>query len=194
MRAITRVRLRVHLKALPQYILVLLNLIITAWICDKWIEATSYAVSFLYFRYRFTDIFHCKTTFRCILMSNILVFIAIPFTVPLSNSLLGGMLMGLGVNYAMDLFASDISRKMEKTEREREKRKETAQSIAAMDEAGICLLCREHLLDDIDAQIVICRLLRHMKGAELYEKIGYSKSQMIRREKKIETELGITLK
>jgi hypothetical protein len=54
--------------------------------------------------------------------------------------------------------------------------------------------CKSFNFDEIDEEIVIQRLIYHLKGKDLYDKIGYSKPQMIRREQRIESILKIPLK
>lgn len=194
MRAITRVRLRVHLKALPQYLLVLANLAVTAWFTDRWLEAAIFAVAFLAFRYKFTDILHFKRAFHCILFSNALVFIAIPAILPITNTLFGGILCACAVNYFASLIASNIFRQSEKerlAELEYERR---ARDVYAMSEEDLRQYCKSLGFDEIDTEIVVQRLIYHLKGRDLYEKIGYSKRNMLRREANIEEILGVALK
>ena len=64
----------------------------------------------------------------------------------------------------------------------------------AMSEDELRHYCRSYNLDPIDEEIVIQRLIYHLKGQQLYDKIGYSKPQMIRREKLIQSKLNISLK
>lgn len=188
-----RVKIRIHLRALPQYILVLINLAITAWITGKYIEAVCFAVSFCALRYCFVNILHC-TTFKCVLLTNGIVFVFIPITIPLTNSLFGGLLAGFVVNYGANLIASSIFREREKSELEILRKEKHDRDIYRLDEADLRKHCRSYSLDLIDEEIVVQRLIHHLKGKALYERIGYSKPQMIRREKAIESKLNIKLK
>lgn len=189
-----RVKLRLHLQALPQYILVLFNLFITAWITGKYIEAVSFAITFCVLRYRFVNILHCNTTFKCMLLTNGIVFVFIPITIPLTNSLFGGLLAGFVVNYGANLIASSIFREKEKTELNALRKEKHDRDIYKLNEADLREHCRSYNLDPIDEEIVVQRLIHHLKGKELYDRIGYSKPQMIRREKAIEAKLNIKLK
>jgi hypothetical protein len=69
-----------------------------------------------------------------------------------------------------------------------------SEDIYSMTEEELRLHCKRNFLDDIDEEIVIQRLIYKRKGQDLYNKIGYSKPQMIRREKRIEEKLNIKLK
>ena len=181
------------MKALPQYILVLINLFITAWITGKYVETVCFAVSFCALRYRFVNILHF-TTFKCVLFTNSIVFVFIPICIPLSNSLFGGLISGFVVNYGANLIASNIFREKEKTELEHLRKEKHDRNIYMFNEFDLREYCRSYNLDQIDEEIVIQRLIYHRKGKDLYEKIGYSKPQMIRREKAIESKLNIKLK
>lgn len=189
-----RVKLRLHLKALPQYILVLSNLFITAWITGKYIEAVSFAITFCVLRFRFVNILHCNTTFKCMLLTNGIIFVFIPITIPLTNSLFGGLIAGFVVNYGANLIASNIFREKEKTELNALRKEKHDRSVYRLNEAELREHCRSYNLDPIDEEIVVQRLIYHLKGKDLYDRIGYSKPQMIRREKAIEAKLNIKLK
>lgn len=188
------VKIRLHLKTLPQYILVLLNLAITAWITGKYIEAVCFAISFCALRYRFVNILHCSTTFKCAMLTNGIVFVFIPVTLPLTNSLFGGLLAGFVVNYGANLIASNLFRNKEKEELIALRKEKQNRSVYSLSEVDLRKYCRSYNLDKIDEEIVVQRLIYHLKGKELYDRIGYSKPQMIRREKAIEEKLNIRLK
>lgn len=194
MTALRRAELRIFFKVLPQYVLVLLVLAATAWINDNYLEAACFAISFCVLRYRFTDILHCNTTFKCMLLTNGIVIAFIPITIPLTNSLFGGLISGFAVNFTANLIASDISRKAEQKELIQIKERLFSVDLYSMEESDLRQFCRSRGLDPIDEEIVVQRLTYHLKGQELYEKIGYSKPQMIRREKRIEEKLGIKIK
>lgn len=194
MNPLWKINLRLHLKALPQYILVLTNLFITAWVTGKYIEAVCFAVSFWVLRFRFVNILHCSTTFKCMLLTNGIIFVFIPITIPLTNSLFGGLLAGFVVNYGANLIASNIFRDKEKKELLALRKEKQDRVVYRMRESELREYCHSYNLDGIDEEIVVQRLIYHRKGRDLYEKIGYSKPQMIRREKAIEARLNIKLK
>ena len=194
MRAITKVRLRMWLKALPQFILVFSSLSVMAWIHDKYIEAVSFAIAFCVLRYTFDNILHCNTTFKCMLLTNGIIFVFIPITIPVSNSLFGGLFSGVVVNYIANLIASDISRTSENLELEVLRQEAHNKDVYSMGESELRAYCKSYNLDYINEEIVIHRLIHHLKGQALYDKIGYSKPQIIRREKYIEEKLQIKLK
>ena len=67
-------------------------------------------------------------------------------------------------------------------------------NVYTMSESELRAYCKANLLDEADEEIVVQRLIYRLKGADLYCKIGYSKPQMIRREKRLEERLNIRLK
>lgn len=183
-----------QIKAIPQYLLVLSVLFVTAWITDKYLEAACFAVSYCLLRYQFTNILHCNTTPKCMLLTNGMIIVFIPIILPITNSLFGGLISGFAVNYIANLIASNIFREEEKKELELLRSDKYSRNIYSMTESEIRDYCKEYNLDIIDEEIVVQRLIYHLKGQELYDKIGYSKPQMIRREKRIESKLNIKLK
>ena len=194
MREFTRVRLQLHIKSLPQYILVLSVLIVTAWITGKYIESLSFASTFLVVRYKMTDIFHCNTTLKCVLLTNCIILVFIPLTIPITNSLFGGIVSGFAVNWIATLLASNYLRIEEQKELQTLREEKSIRNIYSLSENDLRKFCRSYNLDLIDEEIVVQRLIHHLKGKALYDKIGYSKPQMIRREHRIEQTIGITLK
>lgn len=198
MRALTRVKIRFYTKAIPQYLLVLTMLAVTAWVTDKWVESISFAVSFLVLRYAFrdahTDALHCNTTLKCMLLTNGIILVFIPITIPISNSIFGGVISAFGVNYIAHLLSSSYARISERQELQRLQQEKTLVDIRSLSEPDLRLYCKAHGLDDIDTEIVVQRLIYHLRGNTLYSKIGYSKPQMIRREHRIQEVLGIPLK
>lgn len=194
MKALTKVKIRVQVKAIPQYILVFTNLFLIAWITDKYIEAICFSISFVSLRFKFDNILHCNTTLKCMLLSNGVIFAAIPLTLPVSDSLFGGLLIGFCVNYGANLFASNVFRNQEKLQLQVLLDEQHNREVYSMTEEQLRVYCKSYNFDYIDEEIVIQRLIYHLKGRELYDKIGYSKPQMIRREQRIEKRLNISLK
>lgn len=194
MTPLQRVKLRVHLKALPQYILVLCTLFLTAWLTNRYAEAVCFSISFCAFRYKFTDVLHCSTTLRCILLTNGIAISTISIILPLTQSLFGGLFAGFAVNYFASLVSSHAVRMEEKSELRKLQGELNLRNVHSMSESELRIYCKSFNLDIIDEEIVVQRLIYHLKGVALYEKIGYSKPQMIRREKRIEQKLGISLK
>lgn len=192
--ALQRAKLRLYLKGIPQHILVITNLAITAWITGKYIEAICFAISFCVLRFRVINILHCNTTLKCMLLTNGIVFVFIPITIPLTNSLFGGLIAGFAVNYFADLIASNFFRQKEKLELDALKSEKHSRNVYSMGEQELRAYCKSYNLDFIDEEIAVQRLIHHLKGKDLYDKIGYSKPQMIRREKAIESKLNIKLK
>lgn len=194
MKALHRVKLRIILRGIPQTALVLFVLFVTAWITGKYLESICFALSFCVLRYRVTDILHCNTTFKCMLLTNGIIVVSIPITIPVSESLFGGLLSGFAVNLLADLLASSILRKKEKQELLALREELRCKDVYSMTEVELRSFCKSYNLDLINEEIVVQRLIYRYKGKSLYEKIGYSKPQMIRREKYIEEKLGIKLK
>lgn len=194
MKIETRINVIVFLKSIPEIILVLLDLLFLAWLTQKYIETLCFAISFCFLRYKFNNIFHCKTTLLCILFTNSAAIIFVPLSLSIGNSLFGGILSAFVLNYISNLIAANIARKNELNQLNDLKAKERQFNICEMNEQELREYCKLNMLDEIDEEIIIYRLIHKLKGKNLYDKIGYSKSQMIRRERKIEKQLNIKLK
>ena len=128
------------------------------------------------------------------LLTNSLVFISIPLALPLTSNLFGGLIVGFVVNCGADLVASNFFRQSEKKELDKLRTQLDNRTVYSMTEEDLRSFCRSCNFDYIDEEIVVQRIIYHLKGKELYDKIGYSKPQMIRREKRIESKLNIQLK
>lgn len=128
------------------------------------------------------------------LLTNGIVIGFIPVTIPITTSLFGGLLSGFAINMLADLIASNIFSQSERKELARLKEEGHKRNVYCMEEKELRSLCKSYGLDPINEEIVIQRIVHHLKGKDLYDKIGYSKPQMIRREKYIEEKLSIKLK
>jgi hypothetical protein len=128
------------------------------------------------------------------LLTNSIVVIFIPIALPVSNSIFGGLAVGFAVNYFANLIASNAFRMSEKAELEALKEANRKKDIYSMSEEELRKFCKGYMLDYLDEEIVIQRLIYNLKGQALYDKIGFSKIQIIRREKKIESKIQIKLK
>ena len=118
----------------------------------------------------------------------------IPIVIPISNSIFGGLAIGFATNYFANLIASNAFRMSEKAELEALKEANRQKDIYSMPEEELRKFCKGYKLDYLDEEIVVQRLVHNLKGQALYDKIGFSKIQIIRREKKIESTLHIKLK
>lgn len=194
MTALQRAKLRIRLKNFPEYLLVLSVLFISAWIWDKYLEALVFAVCFCVLRHKFTNILHYNTTAKCMLFTNTLIVVFIPIVIPVTNSLFGGLISGVLVNYLANLIASNIFRETENQELVALRKDKHERDVYSMSESELRTLCKSFAFDEIDEEITVQRIVYHLKGGELYTKIGYSKPQIIRREKRIEEKLNIKLK
>ena len=184
MTRLTKVKVKVYIKSIPELLLATLNCFLVAWVTNKFIETFIFVCSFCLLRFKFDNIFHCKTTIHCILFTNIAIFIIVPLITTISVSLFGAILVAFVFNYFVNLLASDL--------KHREEQRQT--DICKLNEDELRAYCKEQMLDEIDEEIIIQRLIYRLKGQALYDKIGYSKPQMIRGEHKIEEKLNIKLK
>lgn len=108
MKALTRVKIRLHLKALPLYIIVLICLFIIAWLTNKYVEAFCFSLSFLSLRYKFDTTYHCNTTLKCMCLTISLIFICIPIVLFVNISLFSSIFIAFVVTYGSYIVADRL--------------------------------------------------------------------------------------
>lgn len=162
------------------------------------IELYIMLISFLIAKQQYRYKFHCKSSMQCLLLSVGVFVISLRITLPLKISYACSGICGLIIAYVgqyegeAKFIREDyayIEPRYNALIEEQRKR-----DIYSMSESDLRVYCRSFNFDEIDEEIVIQRLIYPLKGKELYDKIGYSKPQMIRREQRIESILKIPLK
>ena len=147
-------------------------------------------------KYKFK--YHCKSSFHCLAISVTVFVIGLRATLPAGISYTCSGICGFMIAFMAQYFAElkFIREDYEYIEPRYNKFVEAqrATTVYNMCESDLRAYCKANLLDDIDEEIVVQRLIHRRKGQDLYDKIGYSKIQMIRREKRIEAKLKIKLK
>ena len=153
---------------------------------------------FLVAKQRYKYKFHCKSSFQCLLLSVVVFLIALKLTIPAAYSYACSGIFGLIIAYIGQYEGESnfIRRDYAYIEPEYNKLKEEQRkrNVYSLSEKELRQYCKSYNLDCIDEEIVVQRLIHHLKGVALYEKIGYSKPQMIRREQRIENTIGFSLK
>lgn len=163
-------------------------------VIELYIMLTSFLIAKQQYKYKF----HCKSSMQCLLLSVGVFVISLRITLPLGISYACSGICGLIIAYVGQYEGESkfiredyayIEPRYNTLIEEQRKR-----DIYSMSESDLRVYCRSFNFDEIDEEIVIQRLIYHLKGKELYDKIGYSKPQMIRREQRIESILKIPLK
>lgn len=171
---------------------------IVAWFMDSIVELVIMLTCFLIAKQKYEFKYHCQSSFHCLLTSVSVFVIGLRVTLPVSISYACSGVCGLAIAYIVQYIAElrFIRKDYEYIEPRYNEFVEAqrAINIYTMNESDLRLYCKSNMLDEIDEEIVIQRLIYHRRGKDLYDKIGYSKPQMIRREKRIEEKLKIKLK
>lgn len=169
-----------------------------AYCMNSVIELYIMLISFLIAKQRYKYKFHCKSSLQCLLLSVGVFVIALRVTLPLGTSYICSGICGLVIAY-VGQYAGE-SKFIREDYAYIEPRYNTLieeqrkQDVYSLSEDDLRKYCKSFNFDEIDEEIVIQRLIYHLKGKDLYDKIGYSKPQMIRREQRIESILKIPLK
>lgn len=169
-----------------------------AYCMNSVIELYIMLISFLIAKQRYKYKFHCKSSLQCLLLSVGVFVIALRVTLPLGTSYICSGICGLVIAYVGQYAGESKFIREDYAYIEprynaliEEQRK---QDVYSLSEDDLRKYCKSFNFDEIDEEIVIQRLIYHLKGKDLYDKIGYSKPQMIRREQRIESILKIPLK
>lgn len=187
---------KIYRTATFLFILAILSVI--AYFMNSIIELLIMLTCFLASKQKYKFKYHCKSAFHCLILSVSVFTIAARLTFPIGVSYACSGICGLLIAYIAQYEAESKFIRKDYAYIEPKYNalalKDRERDIYTMSEERLRELCREHLLDDIDEEIVVQRLIYRRKGQDLYRKIGYSKTQMIRREKRIESKLNIRLK
>ena len=181
------IKLRIEkfiIEELWQHLLVAAIVFTSAWLFNKYSEAVMFCISHTVIRKYFDKQYHCGTTALCLFTTLSIAFFGIASCLPVALSLLSTVPVCFGISWVGYIAQDRIDLALSVQNR----------AVKKMSEQELRTYCRECGLDDIDEEIVVQRIIHHRKGKDLYDKIGYSKPQMIRREKRIEHKLNIKLK
>ncbi len=169
-----------------------------AYCMNSIVELYIMLISFLIAKQRYKYKFHCKSSLQCLILSVGVFVIALRVTLPLGTSYICSGICGLVIAYVGQYAGESKFIREDYAYIEprynaliEEQRK---QDVYSLSEDDLRKYCKSFNFDEIDEEIVIQRLIYHLKGKDLYDKIGYSKPQMIRREQRIESILKIPLK
>ena len=169
-----------------------------AYCMNSIVELYIMLISFLIAKQRYKYKFHCKSSLQCLILSVGVFVIALRVTLPLGISYICSGICGLVIAY-VGQYAGE-SKFIREDYAYIEPRYNTLieeqrkQDVYSLSEDDLRKYCKSFNFDEIDEEIVVQRLIYHLKGKDLYDKIGYSKPQMIRREQRIESILKIPLK
>ena len=171
------------------YVIILGSIALCAWIFNRWIEGIMLCIAHIYIRKVFDKQYHCNTTAACLSLTLGLIWFAIPITLPLSTSLLSSIPIAFIICFfgflAQDRLDAHLEiKRLNKYVLELLEKLET-KDIYAMSKDELYEHCRSKGLDDVECKIAYYVVIERLKGQELYDAIGYSERQTIRKRKEI---------
>lgn len=179
-------------KRLWQHILVLLSLSLCAFLFSKWIEMVCFCFAHTAIRNAFDKQLHFKDPALCMTVTVGIVWLCIPYTLPLSISLLSSIPIAFGICFLGYLLQDRIEYREKVKELEdrciqllRQLSLATEKDIYAMTEDELYEHCRSCGLDEEDCKIAYFIVIERLKGKELYEALPYSEATIKRRRLKI---------
>lgn len=171
------------------YLLVIASISLCAWLFDKWIEGILFCVAHICIRNTFDKQFHFNQTAYCLSLTIAIIWFAIPITLPLATSLLAS----IPIAFLICLFGFISQDLMDAKKQVKKLNNEIAvllnkikhKDIYSMNKEELYEHCRNCGLDDVECKIAYLVVIERLKGKELYEAIGYSERQTIRKRTKI---------
>lgn len=168
----TRLKLRLNLEKffvyeLWQHILIFAVIVFSAWLFDKPIEAVMFVIAHCVIRCSCNKQYHCDSIACCMMLSSVIIFFGIMAILPVSISLLCAIPLALLITYIGSLAVKETT------------------DIYAMNKVQLYEHCRSKGLDDVECKIAYYIVIERLKGKELYDAIGYSERQTIRKRKHI---------
>lgn len=169
---------------LPFNAIILANAAFTSWLFDRYIETILFLIAHYVLRYKFNKVFHCETDKVCLATTNAIIFISIPFIIPLEQSLLFSCISALGICWLGYLIQDRIELKYENSQFK--KIKDTP-VYYGMDEDILRKKCKQSLLTKLATERIILRYCYHytIDAIAAKESVEYTTiKQSLRRSRK----------
>lgn len=175
------------------YLIIIGSIALCSWIFNCWIEGILLCIAHTCIRRAFNKQYHCNTTALCISLTLGLIWFAIPLTWPVTVSLLSSIPIAFLICFFGFLAQDRLD--LQKTVRSLQtytsqlflqiSKNTSIKDIYAMSKEELYAHCRSKGLDDNDCKIAYYIIIERLKGKELYDAIGYSERQTIRKRKTI---------
>ena len=159
-------------EQLWQIAIVVGSVAVFAWLFDKPAQAVMFCVAHLVIRNKFDKQYHCGTTALCLITTLSIAFFGIAAVLPFSVSLLSAIPVCFVVCYAGYIAQDRIDLLQYRRFREEQDR---SIRVWGMPESELRQFCQENMLDSIDTEIVVCRLVHHLSGRSCMTKSGTPK-------------------
>ena len=160
---------RIFLQQLWIHLLVVSSVALCCWIFNKWIEGITFCIAHLAIRRVFDKQFHLNTTALCMSLTLAIIWFSIPYTLPISVSLLSSIPIAFMIcllGFILQDYV-DFKTKAERTIFDLPK----DELLAYMDNST---------LSDEEKDAIQYHVIDKMKGEVFYRAMGYSKRQSIR--------------
>ena len=154
-----------------QHILIFSVLSLCAWLSSKYLEALLFLIAHFVIRGVCDKQFHCNNTISCLAFTITVISVSLIVILPINISLLATIPLVLFITYFGYLLQDYLEHKVK--------------SIYAMSKDEFYKHCCSRGLDDVEYKIAYYVVIERLKGQELYNAIGYSERQTIRKRKEI---------
>lgn len=150
-----------------QHFLIFAVIVLCGWLFNKPIESIFFCIAHWTIRGSCDRQFHCNKISTCLALTSAIICLSIMTMLPVSISLLASIPVAIFVTY-VGYLATPAN-----------------PNIYAMTEDELYSHCRSRGLSDAECKIAYYIVFERLKGKELYDAIGYSERQTIRKRKEI---------
>ena len=176
-------------KQLWMYFIVFGSIALCSWIFNRWFEGAMFCIAHTTIRNTFDKQFHFNNMAYCLSLTLAIIWFAIPTTLPLAVSLLSSIPIAFIICFFGFIAQDWVDRAVQLKQLQNKVRelldKIMHKNIFAMNEDELYTHCRSRGLSEEDCKIAYFIIIERLRGAELYNAIGYSERQTKRKRKKI---------
>ena len=151
------------------YSIIYLGIAVAGVLNQKYIETAFLFIAFVALRYCFPKTFHSKSVYRCVFWSIVIFWVAIPQTLPIAVSIFSSIVSGFLMTWVLYLIQDYLDCKVK-----------TTLTIKDISLPTLENILNDSLLTEEEKSVIKYKHIKHLKGEELYNAMGYSKRQTIR--------------
>ena len=151
------------------YTIIYVGIALAGIVNHKYIETIFVFAAIVSLRYCFPKTYHDKNVYMCVFWSIVMYWICIPHTLPISMSLFSSVIVGYATTHILYIL-QDYCDFKEKAEL----------SLFDLPQDRLLEYINNSTLKDEEKLALTFRIVRHYKGEQFYNAMGYSKRQCLR--------------
>lgn len=171
------------------YAIIICSILLCAWLFNRWIESIMFSISHFAIRRAFDKQFHFNRTAYCITLTLAIFWFAIPYTLPITSSLLSSIPIAFVICFLGYIAQDRVDLRKEIEHLDKYSTRVVMgiahKDIYAMTDRELYEHCRACGLSEEDCRIAYFVVAERLHGKELYKAIGYSERHSKRKRKDI---------